>query len=86
MITNAEVIQIITDLFEEEALVIGGLVALYDLEDDLVWRIIRSIDAIRKKCLRRLEDEKLLNHEPLREPDVRPHPAIEAFLSKLREP
>jgi hypothetical protein len=86
MVQNEDVKALILDLFEEEALVIGGLVALYHVDDGLVWRLVRSMDAIRGKFLRRLEDEEDLDKEPLREPYVCPHPAIEAFLSKLREP
>jgi len=69
--------EIIRDLFEEEALVIGGLLVVHEVDDDFVWRLIRSLDAIRLKSLSRLETA---------EPDlgVDPHPAIEEFLRRLR--
>ncbi len=83
---KAEVRNLINDLFEQEGLVIGGLVAIHKIDDDLVWRLIRSIDAIRRKFLRRLE-EKDPDDEgggPSRRPNLNPHPAIEEFLLSVR--
>ena len=85
MITKAEARDLINDLFEEEALVIGGLVAVHEMDDDLVWRLVKNLDVIRVKILRRLEDEPPPDTaEPRRRPNVRPHPAIEDFLLSLR--
>jgi len=86
MISKAEARDLITDLFEEEALVIGGLVAVHKVDDDLIWRLVKSLDVIRSKILRRLEDEAL-SDEPesqLQESSLKPHPAIEDFLLSLR--
>ena len=81
---RTEVEEIIRDLFEEEALAIGGLVALHDIEDDLVWRLVRSLDVIRGKALRRLDDWEPAEDESKSESLAKPHPAIEHFLFKLR--
>ena len=87
MITEAEVRELITDLFEEEALLIGGLVAVHKVDDDLVWRLVKSLDVIRGKILRRLEEKELPEDEatPFRRPNLKPHPAIEDFLLSLRK-
>jgi len=86
MISKAEVKELILDLFEEEALVLGGLVALHKVEDDVVWRLVRSLDAIRRKFLRRLEDKDPDDEGggPPKRPNLKPHPAIEDFLLSLR--
>lgn len=83
---KTEVRELINDLFEQEGLVIGGLVAIHKVDDDIVWRLIRSIDAIRRKFLRRLEEKDpdeqgggLSNR-----PNLTPHPAIEEFLLSVR--
>ncbi len=68
MITKAEVRELITDLFEEEALVIGGLVAVHKMDDDLVWRLVKNLDVIRGKILRRLEDKELPDDAPAAAP------------------
>jgi len=86
MLTKTEAKDLINDVFEEEALVLGGLVALHDIEDDLVWRLVRNLDAIRGRVLRSLDDSEFPDtDEPgPRRPDLRPHPAIEEFLLRIR--
>ena len=87
MIGKVEARSLIDDIFREEALVIGGLVANHGLDDDLVWRLVRNLEAIRGRILRRLDDELPLDETvPERErPGVKPHPAISDFLCCLRE-
>ncbi len=85
MISKADAKELINGLFEEEALVIGGLVAVYEMDDDLVWRLVKNLDVIREKVLRRLEDKTSADEEgPPRRPNLKPHPAIEEFLRSLR--
>ncbi|MBE0568405.1 MAG: hypothetical protein IH577_01855 [Deltaproteobacteria bacterium] len=86
MISKSEAKELINDLFEEEALVIGGLVAVHKVDDDIVWRLIRNIDAIRRKFLKRLEEEDPDDDGggPPRRPNLNPHPAIEEFLLSVR--
>ncbi len=86
MISKGEVRDLINDLFEEEALVIGGLVAVHEMDDDLVWRLVKNLDVIRGKILRRLQDDVTADEDgtPPRRPNLRPHPAIEDFLLSVR--
>ncbi len=86
MITKAEARELITDLFEEEALLIGGLVAVHKVDDDLVWRLVKNLDVIRGKILRRLDDKEPAEETvpAARRPNLKPHPAIEDFLLSLR--
>lgn len=86
MIGKSEVRELIDDLFEEEALVIGGLVAIHDIEDDLVWRLVENLDVIRGKVLRRLDDRAPADEEEsAQRPNLKPHPAIDDFLRSLRK-
>ena len=86
MIAENEVKQLINDLFEEEALVIGGLVAVHRLDDDIVWRLVKNLDVIRGRFLRRIEaqdgDDTGDGRAP--RPNLKPHPAIEDFLLNIR--
>ena len=86
MISRAEAKELINDLFEEEALVIGGLVAVHEVDDDLVWRLVKNLEVIRRKVLRRLEDKAPVDGDDPqpRRPNLKPHPAIEDFLLTLR--
>lgn len=86
VISKTEARELINDLFEEEALVIGGLVAVHDVDDGLVWRLVKNLDVIRGKVLRRLDDkapDESGAPRP-RRPNLKPHPAIEDFLLSLR--
>ncbi len=86
MISHSDAKRLILDLFEEEALVIGGLVATHDIEDGLVWRLVKNLDVIRIKMLHRLEEENPAEDKAncANPPNLKPHPAIEDFLLKLR--
>ena len=87
MISNAEARELINDLFAEEALVIGGLVAVHEIDDELVWRLVKNLDVIRGKVLRRLETKAPTGEDqpPPERPNLKPHPAIEDFLLSLRK-
>lgn len=84
MITTEEAKDLINDLFEEVALVIGGLAAVHEMDDDLVWRLMKNLDVIRGKALHRIDDRtsEAKSHEG--RPNLKPHPAIEGFLLNLR--
>ena len=86
MISKDEAKKLINDLFEEEALVLGGLVALHDIEDELIWRLARNLDLIRRKTLSRLNRSgDVDSSEPAAErPNLKPHPAIEHLLLNIR--
>jgi hypothetical protein len=87
MISKQAAADLVAGVFEEEGLMIGGLVALHEPDDALVWSLMRNLDTIRKRALRRLADcaggqgpQKRADR-----PDPSPHPAVEAFLRQVRE-
>lgn len=86
MIRKSKVQELINGLFEEEALLIGGLIAVHEVDDDLIWRLVKNLDVIRIKVLRRLVDTAPAPGEvpPIQRPNLKPHPAIEDFLLTLR--
>ena len=76
--------QLLDGVFEEQALVIGGLIATHAVEDLFVRRLFRSFGAIRVKALAGLRGEQAGTAE--RDPNParqKPHPAIEEFLGRL---
>jgi hypothetical protein len=84
VISTEQAGELLRDVFEEEALVIGGLTALHDLPDAVVCRLMDSLDVIRRKTMDRLartDEPPVTTHRP---PELKPHPAIEAFLRRLR--
>jgi hypothetical protein len=83
MLTETETKVMVDDLFEEEALALGGLVVIHEVPDDLVWRFIKTLDTLRERIHRQIES-KSKSEAPIRHPNLHPHPAIEDFLLKLR--
>jgi len=84
MFTKEEVKEMLDELLEEQTLLIGGMVAVHQVEDDFIWKLMKSFDHIRDRFLRRIED---LSDEPLpanMKIKLAPHPAIEHFLLKLK--
>ena len=69
-------------VFEEEALVIGGLLTVHQVDDAFIDRLFRSHGAIRSNALRRLEGRDTGGLQ--RGSPSGPHPAVEAFLDRLR--
>ena len=85
MITQDRAKRLITHVVREQAMVLGGLAALDEIDDEAVWRLIRSLEAIRLRALRRVDQlqEDKGQEEGGTEPPPRPHPAIEEFLRRL---
>jgi hypothetical protein len=78
--------EIVTEIFEEEALLLGGIVAVCPVEDEVVWRLVRGLDRLRRRVMQRLDDAA--HAAPAdRSPGAgaEPHPAIERFLREIRE-
>ncbi|MFH1022104.1 MAG: hypothetical protein V1809_01805 [Planctomycetota bacterium] len=78
--------QMIRDIFEEEALVIGGIVAVHGIDDGFIWRLMKNLDAIRVKALRRADANVTPDASASLavQPNIKPHPAIEDFLLNIR--
>lgn len=84
MLSEHEVKRLIDDIFEEEALIIGGMAAIKKIEDDNVNRIIRNFDLLRKKYFQRIEEKSQGHEETLLRDNRRLHPAIQEFIKKLK--
>jgi hypothetical protein len=83
MTSSHEIESIFREAFEDVALLIGGVTTLHHVDDHVVQTLIRRLDRVRARILRRLEraDDKA-NTEGL---PVRPcglHPAVEGFLQR----
>ena len=83
MVATRKAKELILQIFEEEALVIGGLAAMHGFDDELLWGLMRNLDVILGKALASLE-ENSPKRQATHRTNVRPHPAVEEFLSKLK--
>lgn len=74
----------ISDIFREEALLIGSLAATHDLDDDVVWALCRNLDRIRLRFLRKLGRANRKRENPLNSLHTRAHPAVQELLRRVR--
>lgn len=84
MISKAEALEFINDLFKKEALEIGDSAAAHRLDDDHVWRLMGNLDVIRSRVLRRVEAWYGDDTGRAPRPNLKQHPAIEDFLLNIR--
>lgn len=78
-----EVRALIHELFEEEGLLIGGLIATHDVQDEFIWSLMRNLDLLRQRTLDGLEAEEP-QPPAAGKKGASPHPAVEEFLAQLR--
>ena len=83
MIERSHVRELLMDLFQEEALMLGGLIAIYHPEDEFIWRLFRNLDAIRRKAFRRMEGESQERGASVERDNPATHPALSAFLDGI---
>lgn len=85
MLSKAEVQNLLDDLLEQQALALGGLVALHGMNDELVWKLVKNLDVIRTRFKRRLhaQDRARQGDTARLRPMAQPHPAIQHFLARL---
>lgn len=75
--------QVVLDLLEEQALALGGCVAIGDIPDPAVWRLVRALEAAGSRVLGELDEPEAADaREGL---NLTPHPAVEYLLHRLRE-
>jgi len=69
---------------DDIALIVGGAAALHQLDDDLVWTVIKRLDRIRVRLLRDLRclTPDTVEQSPTQAPRV--HAAVEQFLLRNR--
>ncbi len=84
MFSKEDTKELLDELLEEEALLIGGSIALHQVEDDFIWKLMKGLDQIRDRFMARIEDMSEDSPVTSRHLNLTPHPAIEHFLLKLR--
>lgn len=71
--------------FEEIALVLGGIFAVHDVQDEAVWQIMKHLDVAHGNALGKLEGLDPAARRPTYpKHEYTHHPAVEALLLKLR--
>jgi hypothetical protein len=69
--------------FDDTALLIGAVATIHQVEDDLIWTIVKRLDRIRIRLLRDLKGVSRpedFDSQPL--PTPRVHAAVDEFLAR----
>jgi len=76
---------LIRDAFDDIALLMGGVAALHNLDDDLLWTLMKRLDRIRVRLLRTLTGGVPREEfEPSTARPPRMHAAVDEFLARNR--
>jgi len=77
---------LINTMFEEVALVLGGVISLHPMKNEAIWSLVRGFDRIRQRHLRTVDQAE--SNPPFARDDgtgITPHPAVEQLLLAIRE-
>ncbi|MCC6392613.1 MAG: hypothetical protein IT167_18580 [Bryobacterales bacterium] len=81
----AEQETVVRDAFDDVALVVGGVAVLHNLDDDLIWTVMKRLDRIRVRLLRNLKGATAGGEfEPNSGKAPRTHAAVDEFLFRNR--
>jgi len=76
---------LVRNALDDIVVVVGGAAALHQLNDDVVWSVMKRLDRIRVRLLRDLKGLAPRNEEELNGPKPpRVHPAVDEFLARNR--
>ena len=87
MLSETKAKRIIQEVFEEQALVIGGLLPFHEVDDEFIWKLLKGVDVVRNNAIRQLSGAPPVPSygDRLKKLSLAPHPAVEDFLSKLEK-
>lgn len=69
--------------FREIVLCLGGIFAVQEVDDALIWQVTKSLDRIYQRTRARLLEREGSSDQDVPRRRVEPHPAIEDLLSRI---
>ena len=76
---------LVRSALDDIAVVVGSAASLHQLDDALVWSVMRRLDRIRVRLLRDLKGLEPRNEAEAGTPELpRVHPAVDEFLARNR--
>jgi hypothetical protein len=75
---------VLVDAFEEAALVLGGLFAVHEVEDEVIWRAMKGLIVIYRKARNAIRDSEPGRPSDSRGGEPKPHPAVVEFLTQIQ--
>jgi hypothetical protein len=72
-------------LFREIVLCLGGIFAVHEVDDALIWQVTKSLDRIYQRTRARLLARESGGEHDVPHRRVAPHPAVEDLLARIGE-
>ena len=82
---HSHIPDIVREMCREIIICLGGVFAVHEVPDDLIWQIAKSLDRIFQKTLAVLGEEENIPENGIPERKYQPHPAIQHVLERLLE-
>ena len=77
---------LMNEVFEDTALLLGGVVAVHHVDDEAIWRLARGLDHLRVRFLKQVaEIDSRPTSRNSKGLGSQPHPAIEELLRRIRQ-
>jgi hypothetical protein len=77
-------LQIIDDTFHDLALCLGGIFLVHQVQDRVVWSVMKGLDDLYVSARERAEQASPTEPIVRQTRDMTPHPAVEGFLQKIK--
>lgn len=82
---TTDVRSLFDDTFRDIALVLGGIFAVHEVQDEAVWQVMKHLDLAHETALSKLAGPEAGQQRPGQQRQAyAPHPAVEALLMKLK--
>lgn len=75
---------IVREMCRETIICLGGIFAVHEVPDDVIWQIAKSLDQIFQRTLTKVSKEEI-PEETVPERKFQPHPAIQQVLGRLED-
>lgn len=69
--------------FREIVLCLGGIFAVHEVDDAIIWQVTKSLDRIYQRTRARVLERDGTSENDVPQRRVNPHPAVEDLLSRI---
>lgn len=78
-----DVQKLLDETFKDVALVTGGIFVVHNVDDKVVWQVMKHLDLAHDNARAKLTGFEGLQRAEQQRQDYAPHPAVEALMMKL---
>ena len=80
---QVEISKVVKEMCRETVLCLGGIFAVHEVADDVVWQTAKSLDIIFQNAIAKVSSQGVSIEDKIPERRFKPHPAIQEILENL---